>query len=135
MHNQSKSLQWCVTSFGGPDVLEVVEADVPPPVRGQVSIDVRAAGVNPSDYQGICGLLNDDALPVLVGREVSGTISAIGADTEIGSGGGAMGDDVLAFKIDGGYSTSVTVAAEDVFAKSGNLTFPEAANLLLAGTT
>ena len=46
-----------------------------------------------------------------------------------------MGDEVLAFRIRGGYASALTVPAEDVFAKPAGLGFPEAANLLLAGAT
>ena len=40
----------------------------------------------------------------------------VGADTEIASGPVAVGDEVLAFRISGGWATEVTVAAGDVFA-------------------
>ena len=56
-------------------------------------------------------------------------------DTEIASGPVAVGDEVLAFRISGGWATEVTVAARDVFAKPASLSFAEAANLLLAGCT
>jgi NADPH:quinone reductase-like Zn-dependent oxidoreductase len=46
-----------------------------------------------------------------------------------------MGDEVLASPISGGYATALTVAATDVFAKPAGLTFAEAANLVLVGTT
>jgi NADPH:quinone reductase-like Zn-dependent oxidoreductase len=35
--------------YGGPEVLEVVEQDLPAPGPGEVRIEVRAAGVNPAD--------------------------------------------------------------------------------------
>ena len=62
-------------------------------------------------------------------------ISAIGEGTEIGSGGGAIGDEVLAFRTEGGYASAITLPASDVFAKPAALNFPEAANLLLASAT
>ncbi|MDT7775565.1 MAG: hypothetical protein QOC67_4489 [Pseudonocardiales bacterium] len=37
-------------AYGGPEVLSVVDAEVPPPGPGEVTIEVRAAGVNPIDY-------------------------------------------------------------------------------------
>jgi NADPH:quinone reductase len=52
----------------------------------------------------------------------------------LASGGGAVGDEVVA-QVTGGYATSLTTSASDVFAKPATLTFPEAANLLLVGTT
>ncbi len=42
---------------------------------------------------------------------------------------------MLAFRISGGYSSAITLPAKDVFAKPATLGFPEAANLLLAGST
>jgi NADPH:quinone reductase-like Zn-dependent oxidoreductase len=62
-------------------------------------------------------------------------VTALGPDTHLASGGGAVGDEVLAFRVAGAYATALTLSAEDVFAKPANLTFPEAANLLLAGAT
>jgi NADPH:quinone reductase-like Zn-dependent oxidoreductase len=62
-------------------------------------------------------------------------VSAIGPETEIASGGGEVGDEVLAFRVVGGYSSALTVPAADVFAKPATLDFPAAANLLLVGGT
>ncbi|HET6825711.1 MAG TPA: NADP-dependent oxidoreductase [Amnibacterium sp.] len=123
--------------YGGPDVLRVVDEDVVQPGPGQVMIAVRAAGVNPADYKGFSGRANADpgALPIKPGYEVAGVVAALGADTQLASGGGAVGDPVLAFRVSGGYASVVTVPAKDVFAKPDALDFPEAANLLLVGTT
>ncbi|HEY0374955.1 MAG TPA: NADP-dependent oxidoreductase [Amnibacterium sp.] len=123
--------------YGGPDVLRVVEEDVVHPGPGQVMIAVRAAGVNPADYKGFSGLrsTDPDALPIKPGYEVAGVVLALGADTQLASGGGAAGDPVLAFRVTGGYASVLTLPAKDVFAKPDALDFPAAANLLLAGTT
>lgn len=123
--------------YGGPDVVEVREVPSTTPGPGQVQIAVRAAGMNPADYKGFSGQRSKDpaALPIRIGYEVAGVVTAIGADTELASGGGAVGDEVLAFRIAGGYSSVVTVPAKDVFAKPAGLDFPAAANLLLAACT
>uniref|UniRef100_A0A942T684 NADP-dependent oxidoreductase n=1 Tax=Neobacillus citreus TaxID=2833578 RepID=A0A942T684_9BACI len=126
--------QWVAPRFGGSEVLEYVDVEVPAPGRGQVTIDVRAAGMNPADTKHT--RQGDPAdLPIPVGYEVSGVLSAVGPDTEIASGGGTVGDEVLAFRVSGGWAERITVDASDVFAKPRTLDFPEAANLLLAGTT
>lgn len=109
--------------------------ETPQPGAGEVTIAVRAAGVNPADYKHVSAPRDGLGLPVPIGYEVSGVISAIGPDTEIASGGGAVGDPVVAFRITGGYATEVTVPAKDVFAKPARLSDEEAANLLLVGTT
>ncbi len=133
----STAKRWVAKDFGGLDVLELVEAEVPEPGAGEVTIEVRAAGVNPADYKHIAGGPNADRsrLPIPIGYEVAGVVAAMGPDTELASGGGAIGDEVLAFRVSGGYAERLTVPARDVFAKPAALGFPEAANLLLAGTT
>lgn len=127
--------QWTATEWGGPENWEFAEVDTPEPRQGEVTIAVRAAGVNPADYKHVSAPREGLELPVPIGYEVAGVIQAIGPDTEIASGGGAVGDAVVAFRIQGGYATEVTVPAKDVFAKPPRLADEEAANLLLVGTT
>jgi NADPH:quinone reductase len=127
--------RWLATDFGGPEVLEQVRLDLAAPQPGEVTIEVRAAGMNPADYKHFAPGQDPSVLPLTIGYEVSGVIWGIGAQTEIASGGGSKGDEVVAFQIMGGYASHVTVKATDVFAKPANLTFPEAANLLLVSTT
>jgi NADPH2:quinone reductase len=126
---------WVAVDFGGLDVFREVEGEVPLPGVGEVTIEIRAAGMNPADYKHVSRPGDRALLPIPIGYEVAGVIRAIGADTQIASGGGAVGDEVLAYRITGGYSTALTVPAKDVFAKPAALSFPAAANLLLAGAT
>jgi NADPH:quinone reductase-like Zn-dependent oxidoreductase len=128
--------RWLATDFGGPEVLKQAPIELGPPKEGEVTIEVRAAGMNPADYKHFAPGQDPSVLPLTVGYEVSGVIAAIGPDTEIaGGGGGAEGDEVVAFQIIGGYASHVTIKASDVFPKPAGLSFPEAANLLLVSTT
>jgi NADPH:quinone reductase len=127
--------QWLATDFGGPEVLKQVPLALSPPVAGQVTIEVRAAGMNPADYKHFAPGQDASLLPLTIGYEASGTIAAIGPDTEIASGGGAVGDQVVTFQVMGAYASHITANATDVFAKPMSIGFPEAANLLLVGTT
>lgn len=126
--------RWVAARPGGFEVFDFMSYDVPPPAHGEVTVEVRAAGVNPADashvLQGKRG-----PFPRGVGYEVAGVLTAIGPETEIASGGGAVGDEVLAFRVLGGWASDMNVPARDVFAKPGTLTFEQAANLLLAATT
>jgi NADPH2:quinone reductase len=126
---------WVATDYGDLDVFEFQEVDVPAPTEGQVTVTMRAAGLNPADYKHVARGGDRARLPIPIGYELSGVITALGPNTEIASGGGAVGDEVRAFRIAGGYATAITVPAKDVFAKPDSLTHPQAANLLLAGTT
>ena len=125
---------WIATRPGDLSVFAFEEYDAPAPRPGEVTIEVRAAGMNPADTKHVVRGEAAD-FPKAIGYEVSGVVSAVGEDTEIGSGPVAVGDEVLAFRISGGWATEVTVAARDVFAKPASLSFGEAANLLLAGCT
>jgi NADPH2:quinone reductase len=125
---------WVAARPGGLEVFEFLSYDVPPPTAGEVTVRVRAAGVNPADAKHVA-VGTPDAFPRGVGYEIAGVLSAVGPGTEIASGGGTVGDEVLAFRVRGGWTTEMTVPARDVFAKPPSLTFERAANLLLAGTT
>jgi NADPH:quinone reductase len=126
--------RWVAVRPGGPEVFELVSYDVPPPAAGEVTVEVRAAGVNPADASHVAEGKRGP-FPRGVGYEIAGVLTAIGPETEIASGGGAVGEEVLAFRVVGGWASDLTVPARDVFAKPGALTFGQAANLLLAATT
>jgi len=125
---------WVAVGFGGPEVLRNIAVDVPDPGPGQVTIGVRASGMNPADAKHIAPGQDPRLLPLSIGYEVAGLVTALGPDTELASGGAAPGDEVVA-QVTGGYTTAITTSASSVFAKPSALTFPEAANLLLVGTT
>jgi NADPH:quinone reductase-like Zn-dependent oxidoreductase len=127
--------RWVAVGFGGPEVLRRVPVDVPALGSGEVTITVRAAGMNPADYKHFGAGQDPGLLPLTVGYEAAGVVSAVGPGTEIASGGGRVGDEVVAFQILGGYASAITIGAADVFAKPAGLGFAEAANLLLVGTT
>lgn len=133
------SLQMKATRYGGPESIEAFEVDVPRAGPGQVTIEVRAAGVNPSDWKGITGLgrggADPAALPKPLGLEISGVVTDVGPDVGTTGASLSLGDAVLAFPVEGGYSELLTVAADTVFALPPTLTFAQGANLLLVGTT
>ena len=91
--------------------------------------------MNPADAKHIAPGQDRKLLPLSIGYEVAGVVTALGPDTQLASGGGVVGDFVVASQVTGGYTTAITVPASSVFAKPPSLTFPEAANLLLVGTT
>jgi NADPH2:quinone reductase len=126
--------QWVATRPGGSETFELVDVEVPAPGPGEVTVSVRAAGMNPADAKHT--RQGDPAdFPVPIGYELAGVVTAVGPDTSIASGPVAPGDEVMAFRVRGGWTESITLPARDVFAKPESLGFPEAANLFLAGAT
>ncbi len=126
---------WIATDWGSTEHWKFVAYDAPTPGPGEITVRVHAAGMNPADRKHVSAPRDGVSMPVPIGYEISGVITAIGPDTIIGSGLAQVGDEVLAFRISGGYATEVTIPAEKAFAKPPALTHPAAANLLLAGTT
>jgi NADPH:quinone reductase len=130
----TRARAWVAADFGGPEVLRCIDVDVADPGPGEVTIGVRACGMNPADAKHIAPGQDRALLPLPIGYEVAGVVTALGPGTTLASGGGAVGDEVVA-QVSGGYTTGITVAASEVFAKPATLGFPGAANLLLVGTT
>ena len=120
---------WVATARGGPEVLAFEEYDVRSPGRGEVTIEVRAAGVNPADIKHV-GRGEPQDFPKPIGYEVAGVITALGSDTGL-----SIGQEVIAYRVTGGWTTALTVPAADVFAKPAPLSVEAAANLLLGGST
>jgi NADPH2:quinone reductase len=47
----TQARRWLARDFGGPDVLEEVVVDLPDAGAGEVTVEVRACGMNPADYK------------------------------------------------------------------------------------
>jgi NADPH:quinone reductase-like Zn-dependent oxidoreductase len=124
-------------AYGGPEVLALQRVELPQLTPDQVLITVRAAATNPIDYKLYSGQMGDDpaALPLPVGIEVSGVVAQIGGRAAGYTGPLAVGDEVIATGIRGGYADQVVAEAADIGHKPATLTHQEAAGLLLTGGT
>ncbi len=116
-------------------MLEPAELPRPQPAEGQVLIHVHAAGVNPVDYKIRSGSYSksDIKLPLVLGRDVSGTIEALGR----GVTGYKVGDEVYAFlgSHSGGYAQFAIAKENEVALKPKTLDHVKAAAVPLAATT
>ncbi|WP_405556201.1 zinc-binding dehydrogenase [Streptomyces canus] len=100
-----------IQEYGGPEVLKVVEADVPEPGPGQVSVDVAYAGVNFADLKARSEGYRVPALPFVPGLEVSGRVRALG----VGVTGLSVGQEVAALTEGGGYADVAVADTVNVF--------------------
>lgn len=125
------------TAFGGPQVLSVVEEAVRPPEPGEVTIRVKAVGVNPIDYKVYSGFMGTDPakLPMRLGSELAGVVAAVGADAVGPAGPVHVGDEVIAFRAPGAYAGELTLPARSVVPKPPTLSWEQAGGLLLVGAT
>ncbi len=125
-----------LTGFGGVDVLEPADVPTPSPGPGQLLVRVRAAAVNPVDYQTRRGDYADAmTLPAVIGSDVSGVVEEVGP----GVRDFRPGDEVYAmtrlFEGAGGYAQYVAIDEAIVARKPANLSHEEAACLPCAGGT
>ncbi|HEX4539126.1 MAG TPA: NADP-dependent oxidoreductase [Acidimicrobiales bacterium] len=125
------------TAFGGPEVLAVVDTPVRDPGPGEVLLQVRAAGTNPVDYKMYSGAFGGDPaqLPIRLGLEAAGVITAVGDGAAGAEGPVHPGDEVIAFRITGGYASEVVVPGSAVVRKPSTFSFEQAGGLLLVGAT
>jgi NADPH:quinone reductase-like Zn-dependent oxidoreductase len=125
------------TAFGGPEVLSVVEQPDAPPGPGEVVLDVRTAGINPADWKAYTGEFGRDPsrLPLRLGYEVAGVVSAVGEGATGPAGPVAVGDEVIGFRVQGGYADRLVLPASALVPRPAGLDWPAAAGLMLTGAT
>ncbi len=109
--------------YGGPEVLQLVDAEEPHAGPGQIRVAVRAAGVNPADWrvrEGQVLKAHPTVLPSGVGQDAAGVVDEVGDGVE----GIAVGDHVFGR----GANTYAEFAVLASWAlKPEELTFEEAA--------
>ena len=130
------------SEYGGPEVLQLIDVEMPAPGPGEVLVKVHSAAVNPADWHLVRGV----PFPIRmvtggfrrpqpqrrVCGDFSGTIAAIGT----GVTGVAVDDPVFGYSERGGaLAEYLTVPADKVAGRPERLTFDQAASVPLAGLT
>jgi NADPH:quinone reductase len=71
-----------ISTFGGPEVVEVAEVDLPIPAAGEARIRVRAAPIQPADIAVRSGRFGPMVPPgrYTLGWDVAGVVDAVGPD-------------------------------------------------------
>jgi NADPH:quinone reductase-like Zn-dependent oxidoreductase len=114
-----------ITRHGPPEVLEVQERPDPQPGRGEVLVEVRAAGINFADLMARLGLYPDAPKPpCVVGYEVAGTVAGLGEGVDAQFD---VGQRVVAPVRFGGYAQRAAARADGVVALPDGLSFEEGA--------
>jgi len=116
---------------GGPEVLQWVEAEVPPPLAGEVRIRHEAVGVNFIDTYHRSGLY-PVPLPSGLGQEAAGVVEALGD----GVSGFAPGDRVAYVGgALGAYSEVRNLSADLLVKLPDSLSFEQGAAMMMQGLT
>lgn len=124
-----------IERFGGPEVVDLADIAVPALAAGEVLVRTAIASVNPVDWkiaEGQYPPLGEDKLPIVLGRDLSGTVVAVGAGADA-----KIGDRVCAF-IDtdrGAQSTLVVLKPGEAVAVPEGVSFEDAGAVPLAAMT
>ena len=97
-------------SYGGSEALSVIDEALPVPGPGEVRLRNRAIGVNPIDHKVYGGAMGADParLPIRLGSESAGVVDAVGEGVvDI-----AVGEEVIAFRAPGAYTSDHIVKAQ-----------------------
>jgi NADPH:quinone reductase len=121
-----------LTSFGGPDVLHLVDLPAPEPGDGEVRVRVAAATVNPSDAAMRAGAFgpppHGGGPPYVTGWELAGVVDAVGPGADA-----RVGDRVFAIVFP--YATGRGAQAEYVAVSGDSVALvPEGVSLTAAAT-
>ena len=116
-----------ILRFGPPNVITNDDLPRPEPAAGQLLVRVKAAGVGNWDCLIREGKIELQALPIILGSELSGIVEAIGAQVS----GFKLGDEVYGAtneQFTGAYAEYALASARRMAQKPKTLNFIEAAS-------
>jgi len=127
------------TAYGGPEVTQIIDVEIPTPAADEVLIKTAGGGLNPIDYRtrnGDVALLMPQTLPLIAGNELSGEVTALGE----GVTNFAVGDNVIVrtgkgTEARGTLAQFVALPARIVAKAPTGIPLTEAAGIPLAGLT
>lgn len=113
-----------ISQPGEPEVLKIVEAEIPQPKSNEILIQVKAAGINRPDVLQRKGLYPmPKGVTPIPGLEVAGIVAAIGENVRDFK----IGDRVCALTNGGGYAEYCIVPASQTLMIPENLNFVQTA--------
>jgi NADPH2:quinone reductase len=104
-----------VTRHGGPDVLRVMEEDLPEPKPGEVRVKVEAAGVSAYDlmFRRSRALPGTPKVPFTLGEDVVGVVDKLGEGVSGFEPGQRVAGGTFSLGVGGGYAESLCMTASE----------------------
>jgi NADPH2:quinone reductase len=116
---------------GGPEVMKWEDVPTPEPGPGEALIKHYAVGLNYIDVYFRTGLYKAPNLPLIIGQEGAGTVTAVGAGVTVVK----PGDRVAYAGPIGGYATDRVLPADRLVKLPDNISFDTGAAMMLQGMT
>jgi len=123
-----------IEKFGGADVLHYGDQPDPVAATGEVVVDVVAASINAADWKVRAGEYSQATFPLILGRDFSGVIAALGPGVDDLKVGDAVFG-VLDVGREGAYAEKLAIKASIIAEKPVSLSHIDAAALALTGLT
>jgi NADPH:quinone reductase len=120
-----------IHSPGGPEVMRWEDVPTPEPGPGEAQIKQEAVGLNYIDVYFRTGLYKAPSMPLVIGQEGAGTVTAVGANVILVK----PGDRVAYAGAIGGYATQRVIAADRLVKLPDGIDFQTAAAMMLQGMT
>jgi len=121
-----------ISRIGGPEVLQLVEREMPVPGPGQVRIKIFATGVAYADVLMRTGLyLGVPKIPYPPGYDIVGVVESAGSNASRFK----VGDGVAALTVTGGYCQYIVLPETELVSVPQGLDPAEAVSLVLNYTT
>jgi NADPH:quinone reductase len=121
--------------YGGVDVLQVLDIEIPDPARGEVQVAVKAAGVNPSEgaiRSGAVRAIFPATFPSGEGSDLAGVVRAVGKGVD----DFLLNDEVLGWSAErSSHAELVNVPAGQLIPKPPALSWEVAGGLYVVGVT
>lgn len=118
-----------ITSFGGPEVMRIIEVPDPQAGPGQVRVRVKTAGVQHYDCAVRAGWTPAYGitvnLPQVPGNEFAGIVDQVGGSVT----GFSVGSEVLGYAILNCYAEYVVVGVDQIVSKPPTMSWEEAGGL------
>jgi alcohol dehydrogenase len=122
-----------ITRFGHPNVLKINDIPEPEPHDGQVLVEVHASSINPFDTIMREGQVKFP-LPATLGGDIAGVVKKVSSGvSHVKPGDSVYGQANVLSGASGAFAEFATTGANQVARIPKNLSFSEAASLVLTG--
>lgn len=120
-----------VHQYGGPEVLKIEDQPIPSPQKDEVLIHNQYISVDYTDIYWRTGQLDAPSVPLTPGKAGAGIITELGEEVT----NFEVGDRVAYIQTPGAYSKYFTASAKLVVKLPDNISFKEAASMMMKGLT
>lgn len=128
-----------IKTYGGYEIIEIVDIPQPFPKKGQVLVEVYAASINPFDWKIRSGYLKEHIslqFPVTLGGDFSGVITEVGDEVvEFEKGQDVYGTALIIGGGSGAFAQYASANVKNISKRPKSISFEASAALPLVGSS